>query len=68
MIHLEQRGLLRNYAWASFSYDMRYRFTLGRIWDVGPLCNGVFMNPSTANHLHLDNTTKLFKRRCQQVY
>ena len=67
MITLEQNGLFDSKAWAVFSDDRRYRFVLGRRWSDGPLCNGLFMNPSTADHLELDNTTKLFKVRCQKL-
>ena len=67
MIHLADH-LLTGQAWATFSDDRRYRFQLGRIWDEAlPLCNGLFMNPSDADHLHLDPTTERFKTRCQKL-
>lgn len=65
---LTDKSLFGSHAWATFSDDGRYRFTLGRIWDgTLPLCNGLFMNPSTADHLSLDSTTERFKSRCQRL-
>ena len=45
---------------ASFSRDRRYRYELGRRWDLGPAVTWVMLNPSTADATVDDPTI----RRC----
>lgn len=55
-------------SWAIFSHDDRYRYALGRVWDlepidpevdaVRPLMTWVMLNPSVADHAQDDPTIR----------
>lgn len=54
---------------ATFSEDMRRRFTLVRVWDVDrPKVHVVMCNPSVADHMHNDPTITRLRRRLGDLY
>lgn len=66
MKHREQKTLTGTLG-ASFSDCMKYRFTLWRVWDVGPLVNFVMLNPSTADDVTNDPTVQRCERRAKSL-
>ena len=50
---------------ASFSPCGQYRYTLWRTWGVGPLCNFLMLNPSTAGEVQNDPTVERCQRRAE---
>lgn len=50
---------------ALFSPCQRYRYTLWRKWDTGPLVNFLMLNPSTADVENNDPTVERCERRAK---
>jgi hypothetical protein len=57
--------LLTGHTGASFSDCLKYRFTLWRVWDIGPTVNFLMLNPSTADDVTNDPTVERCERRAK---
>ncbi len=66
MIRRENK-MLTSTTGATFSECLRYRWTLYRVFDTGPMVNFLMLNPSTADDITNDPTVERCRRRSETL-